>query len=390
MDQVTDQTVNLKSWTVETPLAPPVHMLVIQREDSPATRITVGHFPFVIGRARPSGLVLNDRAISRSHCRLDHDGDRLLLTDLNSTNGTYLNGVRLSAPSLLPDGALIRIGAHMLRYLRRAPEQVEEEAALERELKEATEYVAAILPAPLTTGAVRTEWFFQPSTQLSGDAFGYQWLDDRWFSVFMLDVAGHGTAAALHAVSVANSIRHKLLPEADFRNPASVLQSLNRVFSMEHHDERFFTIWYGAYDRETRTLHYAGGGHHPAYVVLPPGLIPAGMPGADPAEPTVATLPGCVAVPTPLSTRNPAIGIALDGPVKTGTATIPPGSTLHLFSDGAFEVATRTGQPLGLPEFVALLPTAGSPGGSRWLYDTVRARAGQPEDDFSLLVLRFA
>lgn len=389
MDQVSDQTINLKSWTTDAPLAPPVHMLFIQREDGPATRVTVGHFPFVVGRARPAGLVLNDRAISRSHCRLDQDGDRLVLTDLGSTNGTHLNGIRLDGPSPLLDGALIRIGAHTLRYLRRPPDEVEEDAALERELQEATDYVAAILPAPLTTGPIRAAWFFQPSTQLSGDAFGYQWLDERWFSVFMLDVAGHGTAAALHAVSVANSIRHRLLPGADFRNPASVLQGLNRVFSMERHDERFFTIWYGAYDHETRTLYYAGGGHHPSYLVQPPALSPADPRDSELADPTVTTAPDRVIAPAPLATRNPAIGFAPEGVVQCGTTVVPPDSTLHLFSDGAFEVSTRTGQPLGLPELVALLPEAGGPGGPKWLYDAVRARAGQPDDDFSSLALRF-
>ena len=50
---------------------------------------------------------------------------------------------------------------------------------------------------------------------------------------FVLDVAGHGTAAALHSVSVVNVLRQRMLPDVDFRDPAAVVRSLNRMFPME-------------------------------------------------------------------------------------------------------------------------------------------------------------
>jgi hypothetical protein len=46
------------------------------------------------------------RGVSRQHCQLERQGARLFVTDLNSTNGTYLNGARLVAyaPHRLADG----------------------------------------------------------------------------------------------------------------------------------------------------------------------------------------------------------------------------------------------------------------------------------------------
>src|SRR6056297_191016 len=55
----------------------------------------------VIGRARPSNLVLaEEMALSRRHVRLSVSPPEVSLQDLDSRNGTFVNGVRLSAASL--------------------------------------------------------------------------------------------------------------------------------------------------------------------------------------------------------------------------------------------------------------------------------------------------
>lgn len=58
--------------------------------------IELRHFPYTIGKAAGCvDYVLPDRSVSRLHARFDRDGEKLLLTDLNSTNGTYKNGLRM-------------------------------------------------------------------------------------------------------------------------------------------------------------------------------------------------------------------------------------------------------------------------------------------------------
>jgi len=56
-----------------------------------------------------------DRLISRQHARIIRRGQNLWLEDLNSTNGTYLNGQRIFEPVLLRAGDEIRLGASVLR-----------------------------------------------------------------------------------------------------------------------------------------------------------------------------------------------------------------------------------------------------------------------------------
>lgn len=58
--------------------------------------VKLAHFPFIIGKRRDSvNLVLNDYSISRVHARIVEIGGEHYLEDLNSTNGTFKNGLRL-------------------------------------------------------------------------------------------------------------------------------------------------------------------------------------------------------------------------------------------------------------------------------------------------------
>jgi serine phosphatase RsbU (regulator of sigma subunit) len=350
------------------PADAPAHLLLVLTENAPPRHVPLNILPLTIGRTAPSELTLDGTTVSRRHCRLEQQGDQILLTDLGSTNGTFVNGERATSPIVLQDGARITIGAHALGYHRRSQQELAGWEALDRELGEANDYVQSILPQRITNGPVQADWFYQPCTRLGGDAFGYQMLDSRCFAAFIMDVAGHGAGAALFSMTVATTLRQRMLPEIDFRDPAMVIRGLNRMFPMERHNNLFFTMWYGVYDIAERTLAFATAGHHPAFL-LPPGA----------------------SQPMPLGTRNPSIGIAADREVAAARAPIPPGSSLFLFSDGVFDITDRDGHEWDLSQILSLLPKLSSPGGPRHLYDTVRAaaRPGPLEDDFSVLALRF-
>ncbi|MFG2038800.1 FhaA domain-containing protein [Dactylosporangium sp. NPDC048998] len=69
----------------------------------------------VIGRGDQANMRLPDVGISRRHARLDFDGAQVVLTDLGSTNGTMVNGQRVSAVALNP-GDMIQLGTTTLTY----------------------------------------------------------------------------------------------------------------------------------------------------------------------------------------------------------------------------------------------------------------------------------
>jgi hypothetical protein len=346
----------------------PVHFLLLLEGEPPFKRFPLEHPPLTVGRQEPANIVLTGGTVSRRHCRFSRDGDRMMLEDLGSTNGTFVNSKPLAAPLGLMDGDVVSVGAYQLRYHRRSAVMNAEADAMEGELRDAAAYVASILPPPIPAGPVMAEWFYRPSTQLAGDAFGYQMLDEHHFVAFVLDVSGHGIGPALYSVSVANVLRQHLLPAVDFRDPGAVITALNRMFPMEKHNGLFFTIWYGVYEIPARTLRFSSGGHHAAYMIAP---------GSDRA--------------VPMGTRNPAVGFVADREFKAGSTVVPPGGVLHLFSDGVFEIVDEAGRHWNIETLAAILPQVCDADGPRKLYDHVRgvARDGRLDDDFSSILLRF-
>jgi sigma-B regulation protein RsbU (phosphoserine phosphatase) len=281
----------------------------------------------------------------------------------------------------LPDPIelIARIRYHSDAYIRllernEAFKKLEEgQKILQRELAEAAAYVKSLLPPPLTN-EIKTDWRFIPSTQLGGDAFGYHWLDERYFAIYLLDVCGHGVGAALHSISVANVLRAQNLPKADFYDPSSVLTALNLAFQMEQHNNMFFTIWYGIYDKESGKILYSSGGHPPAILIT----------GESPQKSRVYELktPGIV------------IGVLTKGEFQNAECQVGLYNRLYVFSDGVYEIRRLNGQMLELHEFIDLLMKSPKKEGYELDYivqfiQNIQGKTLFP-DDFSLLQFIFA
>jgi hypothetical protein len=82
-----------------------------------------------IGRGRQNDIVLVDDSVSTTHARLEFGAGAWRITDLNSVNGTYVEGIRLApeVPTPLPYGSSVRFGGAKLHF--RAVEAADPEAA---------------------------------------------------------------------------------------------------------------------------------------------------------------------------------------------------------------------------------------------------------------------
>jgi pSer/pThr/pTyr-binding forkhead associated (FHA) protein len=69
--------------------------------------------PLTIGREEGNDIQLNDERVSRCHFKIQRDNDRLVLTDLDSTNGTKVNGVETQL-KILRYGDLINVGRSLM------------------------------------------------------------------------------------------------------------------------------------------------------------------------------------------------------------------------------------------------------------------------------------
>ena len=75
-----------------------------------------------IGRLVSNNIWLEDLYVSRHHCVIRTEGDEYMIEDLNSANGTYVNGELVKACSLT-EGALIQIGTSQFRFRLPNPEE---------------------------------------------------------------------------------------------------------------------------------------------------------------------------------------------------------------------------------------------------------------------------
>jgi transcriptional regulator with GAF, ATPase, and Fis domain len=81
---------------------------------SAARVFQIGDAPVSVGAEADNAIVLTDRAVSRHHCRFEPSSAGVSVRDLGSTNGTWVDGIRIRRHLLRP-GAVIRIGRTTLR-----------------------------------------------------------------------------------------------------------------------------------------------------------------------------------------------------------------------------------------------------------------------------------
>jgi pSer/pThr/pTyr-binding forkhead associated (FHA) protein len=96
-------------------LACPRFMVLVGR-GAEARRLRVDERPLRIGSARSNELVLSDATVSAEHCRLELAGTALLVRDLGSTNGTFVQGLRIDRVRL-SSGARLRVGRTDLQVI---------------------------------------------------------------------------------------------------------------------------------------------------------------------------------------------------------------------------------------------------------------------------------
>ncbi len=88
-------------------------------------RVSLGTSAFEIGRSANNDLFIDQESVSRHHARMTCDGEGYLLSDLGSTNGTYVNDERVRAQRRLVDGDQVRIGRSILKFMTGANVEVQ-------------------------------------------------------------------------------------------------------------------------------------------------------------------------------------------------------------------------------------------------------------------------
>lgn len=85
--------------------------LVITSGAKAGAEFPLGHDEITIGRSSDSAIIIRDDYTSTHHARLMLWNGRWMIQDLDSTNGTFLNGSRVTVPTPIPLGATVKVGA---------------------------------------------------------------------------------------------------------------------------------------------------------------------------------------------------------------------------------------------------------------------------------------
>jgi adenylate cyclase len=171
---------------------PSLRSIMADSQEAPAwlVRDDTATVPIVsscsIGRAPTNQLVLVDEKVSRKHALIHRQGENeYWLVDLGSSNGSYLDGRRVSQPVVLRDGAAIRIGSSTLLFRQSAGPS---SASGEGHWSEGTVHDIRIAPCWLLLADI------VGSTELSRELPAEQLpvITGRWFSECKQVIEGHG------------------------------------------------------------------------------------------------------------------------------------------------------------------------------------------------------
>jgi len=86
--------------------------ILVKQNDRTLDQYVVENGNFKVGRTPDNDIVLNDPSVSRSHLELKIEGTKITITDLGSSNGTYVNGIRISRT--IATRAVVGVGVYTL------------------------------------------------------------------------------------------------------------------------------------------------------------------------------------------------------------------------------------------------------------------------------------
>ncbi|BAU56457.1 serine phosphatase RsbU [Halorhodospira halochloris] len=206
----------------------------------------------------------------------------------------------------------------------------EQRRKIEQDLAVASRIQQTLLPeAQPDDSDYNLAWSYQPCDELGGDALSVIPLSDGRIALYMLDVSGHGVAAALVSFVAAQSLRQRVTERGEV-SPAAILEALDAEFPLERF-EKFFTILFLIYDPVASEIRYCNAGH-------PPGLL-------------VRQQGGCET----LATGGLPIGVGGWGSYEEGVVAVGRGDLLLIYTDGLVEFEDSMGTPFSEERLEAAL-----------------------------------
>jgi serine phosphatase RsbU (regulator of sigma subunit) len=242
-----------------------------------------------------------------------------------------------------------------------------EQARMKGDLELARRIQTRLLPAEApTVEGLDVAGLSLPALEVGGDYYDHVPLGDGRVALVLADVSGKGVPAAL----LMSAFRASLLGQLDSHSdPAHALANVNRFLHRSVEPGRFVTAFLAIVDGRSGRIEYCNAGHNPPFLVGEKG-------GA-----------------TPLETGGLLLAMMEDAKYERGEASLEPGQTLVIYSDGAVEAKDASDTTWGEDRLVTQVRDRADEScgeAARGIASDIRAFEGTqgPSDDLTLLLAR--
>lgn len=181
------------------------------------SRMALTSLPFIVGRLDGLSMTLHSGEISRRHAQFTAGGDGLVLQDMGSTNGTFVNRARIEEPTGIKDGDIVHFGSLEFRV-------VDEVAEFSRE-QQSDEEMTMLKPATLTQRLAMGTRELREALDRNLVTAVFQPIVEKGGTLFALEALGRGAHPALspsplHLFQIAEDIGLSVALSKAFRHAA--------------------------------------------------------------------------------------------------------------------------------------------------------------------------
>ena len=282
-------------------------------------------------------------------------------------------------PLWLPAAALslyiLSLAIHYVQAVRERQALALEKERIEAELSLATRIQASSLPKDFPPFPDRKEFdlfaSMTPAKEVGGDFYDFFLIDDDHLGLVIADVSGKGVPAALFMMISMALVRNAAMSPENEKNPAKILQVVNRQICSRNPEEMFVTVWLGILDIPSGKLTAANAGHEYPALKHPDGSFAI------------------------LKDRHGlVIGAMETARYRDYELVLEPGEKLFVYTDGVAEAANVRDELFGSERLIAAL-RSGEENSPEEILDTVRNAVQEfvgtaPQfDDLTMLCLQY-
>ncbi len=258
----------------------------------------------------------------------------------------------------------------MTEKLKKAKEMEIESRIMEEQLELAKEIQEGLNPMGFyDKGGIQIKGFTRAAKGVGGDYFDYIDISDSRVGALISDVSGKGVPASLVMVMIrtvfTNSVKNNKRVDC-----ATIVRSINDALSADFAVDKFATLFFMIYNRETGELSFSNAGHGPLFCYR------AGL-----GKCTVTSLDGM------------PIGITEDVEYQHAKVRLDPGDIVVLYTDGISEMRNENKEEYGSPRLQRLLIESKNLNAQdiveRIVEDVTSFQGSAPQhDDMTTLVLK--